>query len=463
MPPTRLSPEDAAILKLEHGPIAGHTCKILVIDPGPDGGALPAEALRDHVTARLDRAPRLRQRIAPTPLGLAPPLWVDHASFTLANHVRAVDVAAPLDDSGLQTLVGRLMSERLDRERPLWSLHVAPLTGGRTALVFKLHHAMADGMTAIRLAASVLWDTERDPSPPVAVPWTPGAPYGPLGLVGLALTERIRGGAATVAGVAAALRSPGRWGPAWRGASQLPATVRRELRPLAAASPLAAAVGAERRIAWTSTSLESVHRAAKAVGDHVTINDVVLASVAGGVRAWLAAEHAHVGQMRVKVPVSLHRPDEPASAANRDGFMFVDLPVDEPDSVARVLAVNAETLERKQAHDAERLDALLRDISHVPVVRRAARLTMSPREFTLCVSNVPGPREPLYVLGRRLRALHSVAEVAPGHAVRLAAVTASGMLSFGVCADPEVVQDLDRLAAGIADSLDDLVGRTNAR
>lgn len=128
--------------------------------------------------------------------------------------------------------------------------------------------------------------------------------------------------------------------------------------------------------------------------------------------------------------------------------------------VARVLAINAETLERKRAHDAERLDALLRDISHVPLVRGAARVTASPREFTLSVSNVPGPREPLYVLGRRLGALYSVAEIAPGHAVRVAALTASGVLSFGICADPEVVQNLDRLAAGIVDSVDALVART---
>jgi diacylglycerol O-acyltransferase / wax synthase len=154
--------------------------------------------------------------------------------------------------------------------------------------------------------------------------------------------------------------------------------------------------------------------------------------------------------LRVKVPVSLHQPGEPDSA-NRDSFMVVDLPLQQGDPLARLVAVARETRKAKQRHDAETLDAFFRDLSHLSrsLRRHAEHWAMSPRVFTLNVSNVPGPRGPQSVLGAPLLELHTLAEIAHGHALRVAIVSASGRISFGLCADPDAIDGLDLIADGI--------------
>jgi diacylglycerol O-acyltransferase / wax synthase len=156
--------------------------------------------------------------------------------------------------------------------------------------------------------------------------------------------------------------------------------------------------------------------------------------------------------MRVKVPVSLHRPDEGQDAlGNADSFFFVDLPVTEPDPVRRLLAIARQSAARKRAGDARQLDALLRELAgHAPAAGRAAvRWSMNPHVFTLNVSNVPGPRHALRVCGRPLRAVYALAEIADWHALRIAAFSAGGTLTFGLCGDAEHVGGLDTLAAEI--------------
>jgi diacylglycerol O-acyltransferase len=151
----RLSPEDAAILALESGVVAGHTLKVMILDPPEKGALRDLDDLRAHVAARLDRAPRLRQRLAPTPLRLAPPAWVDDSGFDIARHVRAA-ATGEVDEHGLAALAAAAMRRRLDRAHPLWLLEAVRLTGGRMALIWTLHHCMADGQTSMRLAEEVL-------------------------------------------------------------------------------------------------------------------------------------------------------------------------------------------------------------------------------------------------------------------------------------------------------------------
>jgi diacylglycerol O-acyltransferase len=180
----------------------------------------------------------------------------------------------------------------------------------------------------------------------------------------------------------------------------------------------------------------------------------VLAAVAGGLRRWLVHAGAEAHELRVKVPVSLHRPGE-SDEANRDSFMVVHLPLDEPDRVVRLLAIAAETRERKAAHDADELDAFFSDLGRRSrsLERLAERWAMSPRVFALNVSNVPGPQGELTVMGSRLREMHTVAEIAERHALRVAVISAAGRLSFGLCADADVVERLDLVTDGIADEL----------
>ena len=415
----RLSAEDARILALESGNVRGHTCKLIVFD-----GEHGVEELRDHLSHRIQAVPRLRQRLAAAPPGL--PKWVDDTDFSLEHHVRA---CGPADDAELRRLVGEVMTEPLDRDRPLWAMDVvSPLAGGRTALIWRIHHAMADGMTAMRMARELLLDpaeTELHDS----VPSPAGAARPPRG------------------GVAAAARA----------AARSPAVLRRELGRHASASPLDRPVGPRREVAFVDAPVAELRRIGHAAPERATVNDVVLAAVAGGLRGWLERLGARPEGLRAKVPVSLHRPEE-RDAANRDSFMVVDLPLDQPDPLERLCTVARETRECKLRHEAETLDGFFRDLSHLSrsLERFAEHWAMSPRVFTLNVSNVPGPRGPQRVLGSQLLEFHSLAEIAHRHALRVAVVSAADRISFGLCADPDAVDRLDLIARGIESELQEL-------
>ena len=434
----RLSDEDARILARERGDVRGNLCKILVV-----AGEHDADAVRAHIRPRLTALPRLRDRLVVAPLGIAPPAWCPEEGFTLDRHVR--DGRRARDQLELERAVGALMEARLDRDRPLWSIDVMALDGGRTALVLRLHHCMADGATAMRIVRSLLLDGEEH------------------------VRETTTGGdAAAIPRRASLFADALRWRATWivrggrpsggtraGGARQRRlAAVRRELDPQGRRTPLAKPVGPRRVVAFSSFPLDEVKAIGHHAPEHATVNDVVLAAVAGGLRRWLVHAGAEAHELRVKVPVSLHRPGE-SDEANRDSFMVVHLPLDEPDRVVRLLAIAAETRERKAAHDADELDAFFSDLGRRSrsLERLAERWAMSPRVFALNVSNVPGPQGELTVMGSRLREMHTVAEIAERHALRVAVISAAGRLSFGLCADADVVERLDLVTDGIADEL----------
>src|SRR5205807_1826003 len=195
-------------------------------------------------------------------------------------------------------------------------------------------------------------------------------------------------------------------------------------RPSASTTRLAARVGSARTVAFASLPLEASRRAGKAISEQITVNDVVLSVIAGAVGRWLGSS----ASIRVKVPVSLHQRDHEANLANHNSCFFVDLPVDEPDPVRRVQAVNRETSERKLGHDAETLYHLG---SH-PVI---AHWEMSPHVFTFNVSNVPGPKQEVFVAGARVGEIYSLAEIARHHALRIAVISSADSLFVGLCAD----------------------------
>jgi diacylglycerol O-acyltransferase / wax synthase len=413
----RLNDQDAQILKLETGNVRGHTCKLVILEPRAGQAPLSVEELREHIAPRLDRAPRLRRRIVHSGLGIGNPAWVDDPEFDIAKHVRPVPASGPVDRTQLREIVGALMSERLDRSRPLWALDVVErLEDGSTALIWRIHHCMADGATAVKLASALLWDQEPHAQAPNPAPSKP--------------QRRHR----------------------WR---RLLPVLRRELGRKATPSPLDRRVGPHRRVAFASAPLDDLKRIGKAHGEGITVNDVVLAVVAGGVRAWLDRRHAPEEGIRVKVPVSLHHHDAEADEeGNRDSYFFVDLPVAEPDPVRRLLAINRETADRKRHHDAEAL-------YHLGLNRAVASWAMSPHVFTFNVSNVPGPREPVSVMGRPLRELYSLAEVAQHHVLRVAVISAAGTVYFSMCADRDAVEDLDSIARGLKGSFEELMARTS--
>jgi len=434
-----LSLDDAQILGLESDAIKGHTGKLIVLEPDAGGDPLSPERLRERLRERIDRLPLLRRRIEIPRRGH--PVWVEDPAPDLDWHLAAHDPGAPLGEAGFRALAGEILAERLDHSRPLWRIDAIPLQGGALGLVGRIHHALADGVTAVRTVAELLWDRP------------PGGEADPAGGAGAGPGGRAAGAGDTPQPAPV----PGAKPPADRSGAapaaehreppllvRLPGALRRELRP-GRDTPLDRHIGSDREIAWTVFPLERLKRIGHGGGG--TVNDAVLAVVAGGLRRWLAESGSAPVDLRAQVPVCLHLRDDDESIGNRDSFLNVELPLTEPDPASRLRTIASETRERKLDHDAEALYAFFHALGRFrPLYRGVTRVISGPREFALSVSNVPGPRERPTICGHELREFCSFAEPADRHALRVAVISLGGELAFGLCSDPEAIPGLNRLA-----------------
>ena len=428
-----MSVDDAQILRLESQVIKGHTGKVLILAPDSAGEPVSVPRIRERVAERMGAFPKLGQKVVEPRLRLGRPAWVATDEVDLDWHVAAPGHADPLSDEELRAAVGELLSERLDHTRPLWRFDVLPMTGGRAAIVGRIHHAMADGVSAIKMAAGLLWDrdvktpnpraTTQEPKPAKAKP-SPSPAAG-------AAEERIL--------------------------VRLPSALWRELRP-GRDTALDKHIGPAREVAWSSFPLERLKRIGHSTPEGATVNDVVLAVVAGALRRWLPQAGGIAQDLRVQCPVCLHaREEEKGELGNRDSFMNVDLPIAEPDPQERLRLINTETSQRKLDHDADALYAFFHALSRFrPLYKGVTRLTAGPREFALSVSNVPGPRERAVILGHAVEQFCSFAEPADRHALRISVVSLEGELAFGLCSDPEAISNLDALRGALADSIAEL-------
>jgi diacylglycerol O-acyltransferase len=414
------------MLALESHSIAGHTLKLMVIEPGD--GPLDLEALRANVAERLASAPRGRQRVDLTG---SEPSWVDDERFDIEQHVRRRPDTECASEADVWRAAGELMSERLDHSRPLWTFDLlGPLPDGREAIVARVHHAMADGVSFMRYLDAVLWDPLGEPGGGPASPKAPRA-------------------------------VPPRVTPLTE-ARRMPGAVFRELAWHGSRSPFDRPVGSSRELAFAIAPLSELRAIGHSRPHHATVNDVLLAVVAGALREWLTAGHEALPRLRAQVPVSLHHRDEgQGELGNRDSFLNVDLPLDDPDPIGRLDRVSAETAERKRLGDAEELYDLFHALGRFKHLGRAAeRLAGSPQEFSLSISNVPGPRSPVGVAGRPVESLCSAAEPAARHALRISAVSCAGAVGIGLCTDPEALPELPRLADAIERSFAELRAAT---
>ena len=448
----RLGREERALLRVVSPVILGHTLKVLVVDPAADGSELGLERLRERVAAGLDAEPRLRQRLRVTPLHVAPPAWVPAPDFVLERHVRSRGPVPP-GAGALRDSIARAMTERLDPERPLWAIDLlSPLAGGGAAIVCRFHHVLADGRAAVRIMSHLLW-SQPPPATPAATTWAPGSAE----LLGDELRYRFQQ-------IREALASPFAHADEWRdrvrGFTLLRRVLRREFGSLPApATALDARIGRRRDVAWAQIELEEAKRIGHLSHPRATVNDVLLAAIGGGLSAWLPANGA---RLRAKVPVSMHRGDEDAGIGIRDSFFFVDLAATVRDPIARLEAINAQTRVRKRT-DAEMLDRFIADMRAIgPLSRPIERLAADPRAFTVEISNVPGPPEPVSVAGHRIRELLTFAEPAQRHALRIAAISLAGRIAVGLCSDPDVAPPLAELATAIERELEGL-GQASGR
>lgn len=418
-----LEAEDLAILALESPTIVGHTCKVVVTR-----GRVGREDLVDRLGRRLALAPLLRCRLDEPLDGR---YWVPDPDFDPARHVSVHRGDGSLDRDALLGVVAADFEEHLDRSRPLWHMTMVDLDDGGTALVWRIHHALADGTTANHLASLLLWDVEGGAEP------------------GTRPERRAEAPAMTTALAEAHAADDA------RRRLHLAGFLHREYARQHGGSPFDGVVGRRREMGLGSAPLDALHRAARAV-DRATVNDALLAVVAGGLRRWLEQQHGAVHDLRVRVPVSMHHEGDDAS--NRDSYFFVDLPLHEPDPVERLRLVRRATAERKADRDAAELEQLHRELASVPQLRAlVARIEDSPRRFSVCISNVPGPREPVTVLGSPVGGLFGFAEIGEHHALRITANSGVGRLSFGFCADPELVPGVQAMAAAAQAEADALI------
>lgn len=404
-----LEAEDLAILALESDTIVGHVCKVVVT-----GGPVAREALLHRLEQRLPLAPLLTCRLDSPGDGRS---WVPDEAFDLERHVSADPSLRPRDRRGLLDAVAALFEQHLDRARPLWHIAMVDLDDGGTALVWRIHHAMADGTTANRLADVLLWDDGGHPAG--------GRSEDPP------------------AGMSPELAAAHRADDARR-RLHLAGFLSREFGRQPGPSPFDGAVGRRREMGLASAPLAELHRAAHGV-EGATVNDALLAVVAGALRRWLEDRHGRVQDLRARVPVSMHHEGDDAS--NRDSCFFVDLPLHEEDPVERLRLVRRETAARKEAHDAEELEQLHRELAAVPQLRALVeRIEDSPRRFAVCISNVPGPRQAVAVLEQPVATQFGFAEVGEHHALRVTADSSADRLSFGFCADPDLVPGVQAMA-----------------
>ncbi|HEY6558155.1 MAG TPA: wax ester/triacylglycerol synthase family O-acyltransferase [Polyangiaceae bacterium] len=448
----RLHALDAQFLHLEdqHSPL--HIAALCIFE----GRAPTAETVARLLDAKLRYLPRYRQRLVVPPLELGRPVWTDDPHFDLSYHLRRTALPSPGDDAALRALMGRLMSQPLDRDRPLWEVWVIEgLARNRWAMVTKVHHCMVDGISGLDLLA-VMLDADRDATAPEPAPWNPEpAPSG---------VEMVR--------------------DAWEGLAQDAAGWARRLRehaahPVQAASAaletgegllmlarrfltlptssLEGTIGAHRVYAQASVGLSDLRSVRATFGG--TLNDVLLAAVAGGLRKLMIhrGEDPDSASLRTLVPVSVRKPDAKGAMGNRISALICDLPVHLRDRYARLEWVQSDMDELKQSHMAEAGELLteLGDLAPPMLLGGLSRFVsrlmhyVPQRAAHTITTNIPGPQFPLYCLGHELLEIQPYVPITQGMRIGTAILSYNGRVFFGVTGDLDTASDVDVLADAI--------------
>jgi diacylglycerol O-acyltransferase len=457
--PERLSAIDGSFLRVETANAHMHVAWSATFRVQPGAPRPTLSRLRRSIAARLDRAPRFRRRLAHPLPGMGEPFWVDDPGFDVTEHVRQLGVRGEeLDDPRFGLLCDRVLSVALPRSRPLWEIHLAPrLTGGRCGLVAKIHHALVDGKSALEVAL-LLFDPEPNAPTELPAPWEPAPTPGAGRLAAGAL---VSGGEELLRTARGAVRLAG--GP--RAApSRIAGTLRRAalavgedlLRP-APASALNARIGPRRTLVRHSAPMADLKRAARAHG--ATVNDAALAVVAGGLRALAFERGEEPAALKTMVPVSVRAADERQSLGNRISFVFIDLPLDADSAAERLARVHAATAAFKRGERPAGAETVLSALGRLPDPLRglAARLAAGPRVYNLTVSNIPGPRFPVYMLGAELVEAHPVVPIAEGHALSIGLFSYREWLGFGLYAEPQAFPQVRELPGALEASLVDLL------
>jgi diacylglycerol O-acyltransferase len=455
LPVQRLSPLDASFLHIEDGSSPMHIASTAIFEGPPPG----LEAMLTMVASKLPLVPRYRQKVRFVPLELGRPMWVDDTHFNLDYHVRHTGLPPPGSDVQLRNLVGRIMSQSLDRAKPLWEMWVVEgLEGGYWALISKSHHAMVDGVSGTDLLA-VLLDTGPDPVRGTPPPWRPEPEQRQAEFVRAALAERLLNPVEAFRGARALVLRPRRLisevATTTRGLSSMRSLIR-PTQPTSLNGP----IGPHRRYTWARGTVSEVKAIRSALGG--TLNDVVLAAITQGFRELLQSRGEQVDgrTVRTLVPVSVRKGDQKGDYDNRVSAMFAELPVGVEDPVERLHGISEQLKGLKESQQAVAGEMLTSLAGFAPPVLLSAgtrvALRMPQRSLNTVTTNVPGPRVQLYAAGRKMLEAFPYVPLAGQVRIGVAIFSYLDTLNFGVTGDYDSNPDLDILPRGICAGLADL-------
>ncbi len=465
----RLSAVDASFLHQEKQASHMHVGALVIFEGPPPS----RDEFAEHIESRLDLVPRYRQKLAFPRFEMGRPFWVDDPRFNIDYHLRHTALPAPGSMDQLRQLVGRIYSQRLDRSKPLWEVwliqgvHEDGDSSERFALISKTHHALVDGISGVDIS-TVLFDHSPVPAETEErAKWAPQPEPSDVDLV----AEGVKGLVRTPVGLAgraigAVSRPRELAGQALEAAEGVGEIVWAGMNP-APDVPLNVPIGPHRRVWWVRSRLEDFKAIKDALGG--TVNDVVLAVVAGALGRWLRQRGIRTEglELRALVPVSIRGEEDRGSLGNRIAVMRGPLPVYAEDPVERLRIVRESMgglKESKQALGAEVISGL-QDFAPPTLLAQASRLNFSTRLFNLIVTNVPGPQFPLYLLGREMEEIVPIAFLPENHALAIAIMSYNGKLDFGLLGDYDAMPDIDTVGRLIEETLDELleIARSAAR
>lgn len=452
----RLGMQDASFLYIENECNHMHIASVSLFEGPPP----QQDEIERMISSKLDRVPRYRQVVRFVPLELGRPVWCDDPHFNLRYHVRHTALPSPGNDEQLQTLVGRVMSQQLDRAKPLWEMWVVEgLQQDRWALLSKTHHCMVDGVSGTDLLSTLLDDAPDVTHPPVTV-WKPAESPSSLGLLQNAVWE--------------GLQSPAAGFRALRHSLATPKNLMRQLSDLGeglgtfrgfaaegAESSLNGPISPHRRWCWAETPLAEIKKIRSQHGG--TVNDVVLAIITRGFRDLLLGRRESVadGFVRTLVPVSVRREEERGTYNNRVSAMFAELPVGLDDPVERLASLHLQMQDLKEHHQAVAAETLTSLTGFAPPLLLAlgARLFAGVEQHAVqtVTTNVPGPQRTLYAAGRAMRTCYPYVPLAGSVRIGIAIFSYAGNLTFGITGDYDGAPDIGVLARGIEDGVRELL------
>lgn len=443
----RLTALDASFLALESPGVHMHVGSVGILDPGPlarEDGSLDFDQILRVTEAGLFRAPRFRQKLGSTPI-TDHPVWVDDPHFNVLYHLRHTSLPMPGDERQLKRLVGRIMSQKLDRSKPMWEMwFVEGLEGGRCAVVSKVHHCLIDGISGVDLLSAFMGPDPSHRPEVIDHRWLPRPAPSPVRLLSDEVTRRLSLPRRLAGTMARSLRRPSdALGEARHTAVGFAEGVADSLSP-ASDTPFNVPIGPHRRFDWTRFDLGVAREVKTRFGG--TLNDVLLGCVAGAARSFLEGRGVDVSELdfRVFIPVSTRTSEERGKLGNRVSMMMVPIPVSEPDPRVRMERIIEQTSTRKSSGRSEGTELLeeLSDWTLTSLLTGMSRLSATRRSYNMVVTNVPGPQFPVFLSGARLCESYPLVPLFENQALGIALFSYDKSIHWGFNADWDAIPDL---------------------